>query len=76
MNESVSQADLPLQAFRYLAGELPTAEAEAFEQLLAGDAAAQQALVDAVQLTAALQAGVVEPVTRSVTRTVPRRLLR
>ena len=43
---------LPMQALRYAAGELPGPQAEAFEARLAHDAAAQDALAEAVRLSA------------------------
>lgn len=71
MKAPASQTDLPLQAFRYLAGEMDPAEAEAFERLLAGDGAVQQALVEAVQISAALQVNAAAPpASRPLVRTV------
>lgn len=57
MTSALSQSDLSLTAIRYLAGELDAAETDAFEQRLAADAVAQQALVHAVQISAAVLAG-------------------
>ncbi len=44
---------LPLRALRYAAGDLPPAESAAFEDQLAADPAAQDALAEAVRLSAA-----------------------
>jgi len=45
--------DLPLTALRYAAGDLPAAAAAAFEDRLAHDQAAQEALGEAIRLSAA-----------------------
>ena len=45
--------DLALTALRYAAGELPAAEAAAFEARLAADQAAREALGEAIRLSAA-----------------------
>src|SRR5689334_7505879 len=45
--------DLPLTALRYAAGELPPAEAAAFEDRLAVDQEAREALGEAIRLSAA-----------------------
>lgn len=55
MTPSPSPADLSLAAIRYLTDEMTASESVQFEQLLESDAAAQQALVEAVKLAAALQ---------------------
>jgi hypothetical protein len=46
---------LALQALLYAGGELPAADADAFERLLANDQAAREALVQAVQLAQPLR---------------------
>jgi anti-sigma factor RsiW len=53
-----SPAPLALQALLYAAGELPAAEADAFEQRLADDQAAREALVQAVAIVQPLSGGV------------------
>jgi hypothetical protein len=47
-------ADLDWLAFRYVAGEMPAAECELFEQRLALEQAAREAVAAAVELTAAI----------------------
>ena len=49
-----SSHNLAWEAFRYAAGEMNAAEGEAFEQLLADDQAAREALAEAVELTQAV----------------------
>jgi hypothetical protein len=46
--------DLDLQAFRYIAGEMTAAEADSFEQRLADDQAACEAVARAVELAQAV----------------------
>lgn len=54
MRERLPPTDeLPLTALRYAAGELPPAEAVAFEARLAHDQAAREALGEAIRLSAA-----------------------
>lgn len=50
MNQNHLQDDLAWLAFRYVAGELDQAEAEAFEQQLATDQAAREAVAQSVDL--------------------------
>jgi hypothetical protein len=59
-------SDLSLTALRYLAGELDGSDLTAFEQRLATDDAAQRALIEAVQLSAAIQGTARTPVANSV----------
>lgn len=77
MTPALPQSDLSLTALRYLAGELDVAAADAFERLLGADAAAQQALVQAVQISAAVQSGssapAVVPTVRIATARRPER---
>ena len=55
MQENFSKdEDLDLLAFRYIAGELTPAESEAFEQRLADDQAAREAVARAVDLAQAV----------------------
>ncbi len=49
--------ELDWLAFRYIAGELTRAESEAFEQRLADDQTAREAVARAVMLTSAIVAG-------------------
>ena len=53
-NETLVADELVRQALLYAAGELEAAEADAFERRLGGEPAAQEALIDAVQLAALL----------------------
>jgi hypothetical protein len=69
MSEFTPQSDLSLQAFRYAAGELNSAEGAAFERLLETDLAAQLALVRAVQLATVLQSAT--PPIQSAIRMLP-----
>jgi anti-sigma factor RsiW len=62
------QSDLSLTALRYLAGELDGSDLSAFEQRLATDDAAQRALIEAVQISAAIQTGAPAPTVRPATR--------
>ncbi len=58
---SVSTGDeLAWRAFRYLHGELTDAETEAFEEDLAIDQPAREALADVARLTAAVEAAALE----------------
>jgi hypothetical protein len=51
MNNPEVHAELDWQAFRYVAGELDAAELATFEQLLAEDQSARDAVLRAVELT-------------------------
>src|SRR6185369_3058104 len=50
--------DLDWLAFRYVSGELPADEAATFEELLAADQAAREAVASAVQVTQAVLAAI------------------
>lgn len=72
------QSDLTFTALRYLAGELDGVDTDAFERRLATDESAQRALVEAVQLSAAIQttAPAVRPATRVAVARQPQRTSR
>lgn len=61
MSSSPGQSELLLLAFRYISGEVGADEGAAFEGRLESEPAAQQAVIDAVRLTAALQRNAPEP---------------
>src|SRR5947207_5663100 len=54
--ESISNGDLDWLAFQYVSGELTPAEAAAFEQTLAEDQAAREAVASVVQTADAVLA--------------------
>jgi hypothetical protein len=62
MNRPSDQSDLLLLAFRYVSGELPAQEAATFEERLAGDQDACEALADAVELCEVVAIGAADSV--------------
>lgn len=63
------EGDLDWLAFRYVSGEMPTDEAALFEQTLAEDQTARDAVASAVQLTDAVLA--LAPTHSQITQPVP-----
>lgn len=75
-SDNPDPADLDLLAFRYVAGELTAAEAEAFEEQLACDQTAREAVASAVQVAeavAALAPAFVAPTAQPLPASSPRR---
>jgi ferric-dicitrate binding protein FerR (iron transport regulator) len=68
--------DLDLLAFRYIADEMTGAEAESFEQRLAADQAACEAVAHAVELAQAVASAPADVIPLPATHSSPRHWLR